>query len=53
MARMDARKHSRLALLTADGLALSLFESVMPRPLPWIKPGLSRIATLAALYLHG
>lgn len=53
MVRMDARKIARLALLTTTSLALFLFESLIPRPLPWIKPGLSQIATLTALYLYG
>jgi len=43
----------RLALLTAMGLILFLFESLIPRPLPWLKPGLAHIATLMALYLMG
>jgi heptaprenyl diphosphate synthase len=30
-----------------------LFESILPRPLPWAKPGLANIATLLALYLLG
>lgn len=30
-----------------------LFESILPRPLPWAKPGLANIATLVALYLLG
>ena len=50
---MNAKKITQLALLTAAGLVLFLFESVIPRPLPWIKPGLSQIATLVALYLFG
>lgn len=43
----------QLALLTAMGLILFLFESLIPRPLPWLKPGLAHIATLMALYLMG
>lgn len=43
----------RLALLTATGLILFFFESLIPRPLPWLKPGLAHIATLMALYLMG
>ncbi len=44
---------TRLALLTAMGLVLFLFESLIPRPLPWLKPGLAHIATLMALYMMG
>ena len=30
-----------------------LFETMLPRPLPWAKPGLANIATLLALYSLG
>lgn len=40
-------------MLTGFGLALFLFESFIPRPLPWIKPGLANIATIVALYSLG
>lgn len=53
MAPLSATKVSRLALVVAAGLALFVFESLMPRPLPWVKPGLAQIATLIALYLWG
>lgn len=43
----------RLALLTGVGLILFLFESLIPRPLPWLKPGLAHIATLIAIYTMG
>lgn len=44
---------SHLALLTAFGLLLFLFESYIPRPMPWVKPGLGNLATLMGLYLFG
>lgn len=44
---------TRLALLTAMGLVLFLFESLIPRPLPWLKPGLAHVATLIALFMLG
>jgi len=44
---------TRTALLTGFGLVMFLFESILPRPLPWAKPGLANIATLLALYLLG
>jgi heptaprenyl diphosphate synthase len=53
MIRPTAHRLTRLALLTAAGLTLFLFESLIPRPLPWIKPGLSQIATVVALFLYG
>lgn len=40
-------------MLAAFGLILFLFESALPRPLPWAKPGLANIATLLALYSLG
>ncbi len=42
-----------LSLLVALGLVLFLFESILPRPVPWVKPGLAHVATLLALYLYG
>lgn len=44
---------ARVGLLTGFALALFLFESLIPRPLPWIKPGLANIATIVALYTLG
>ena len=44
---------TQLALFTSLGLILFLFESLIPRPLPWLKPGLAHVATLVALYLLG
>ena len=43
----------RLSLLIGLGLILFLFESFIPRPLPWLKPGLAHIATLLAIYTLG
>jgi len=42
-----------LALIMAIGLIMFIFESLIPRPLPWLKPGLANTATLIALYLFG
>jgi len=39
-----------MGLLIAAGLLLFLFESLIPRPLPWFKPGLANLLTLLALY---
>jgi heptaprenyl diphosphate synthase len=44
---------ARTALLAGFGLVMFLFETILPRPLPWAKPGLANIATLLALYLLG
>jgi heptaprenyl diphosphate synthase len=48
-----APRLTRTALLTGFGLVMFLFESNLPRPLPWAKPGLANVATLLALYLLG
>ncbi|MCG3118375.1 MAG: hypothetical protein ALAOOOJD_00564 [bacterium] len=48
-----AQRLTRTALLTGFGLVMFLFETILPRPLPWAKPGLANIATLLALYLLG
>lgn len=42
-----------MAVLITAGLLLFLFESLIPRPLPWAKPGFSQMVTLIALYLWG
>lgn len=42
-----------MGVLVATGLILFLFESAIPRPLPWLKPGLSNLVILVALYLYG
>lgn len=44
---------TRISILTATGLILFLFESAIPKPLPWLKPGLPNLVTLLALYLYG
>ncbi|MFZ5515534.1 MAG: Gx transporter family protein [Candidatus Zhuqueibacterota bacterium] len=44
---------THISLLVGLGLILFLFESLIPRPLPWLKPGLAHIATLLALFLIG
>lgn len=42
-----------LALLTAASLVLFLFESVIPSPLPWFRPGLANVMSVTVLYLYG
>lgn len=49
----DSSNLTRLSLLIGLGLILFLFESLIPRPLPWLKPGLAHVATLLALYTMG
>ena len=43
----------RLGLLCGVGLALYVLEAAAPRPLPWMKLGLSNVAVLLALVLYG
>lgn len=43
----------RLGLLCGVGLALYVLEAAAPRPLPWMKLGLSNVAVLLALLLYG
>ncbi|MBL7075157.1 Gx transporter family protein [candidate division KSB1 bacterium] len=47
------QKLTRLCALIALGLILFIFESFLPRPLPWVKVGLANLATLLALYWFG
>lgn len=44
---------TRIALLSAVSLVLFLFESAIPVPLPWLKPGLANFITLLALEIYG
>ena len=46
-------KLTTLSLLIGMGLILFLFESLLPRPLPWAKPGLANIVSILALYWFG
>ena len=44
---------TRLALLAGTALALFVVESLVPRPLPWMKLGLGNGAVLLTLLLYG
>ncbi|MDZ7294394.1 MAG: Gx transporter family protein [candidate division KSB1 bacterium] len=52
-AYLGSRRVTYAAVLVATGLVLFVFESLIPRPLPWLKPGLANVAGLIALYLLG
>jgi heptaprenyl diphosphate synthase len=41
----------RFSLIASVGLVLFVVESLLPRPLPWMKLGLGNISSLLALYL--
>jgi heptaprenyl diphosphate synthase len=45
----DARTLSRLAALTAVAIVLQIAESLVPKPLPWLRLGLANGAALLAL----
>lgn len=51
--RMGPQDIARLALLTALALALYTLESMLPRPLPWLRLGLSNALVLAVLIVYG
>ena len=44
---------ARVAGLIVVGLLLFVFETYLPRPIPWLKLGLANIATIIALYWLG
>jgi heptaprenyl diphosphate synthase len=46
----DLLYEARIAGLIVVGLLLFIFESHLPRPIPWLKLGLANIATVTALY---
>ena len=53
MKRRAAACLARLGMLASVALILSVLETVVPRPLPWMKLGLGNLAVLLALLLYG
>ena len=47
--KLDARNVARLAVLTAIAIVLQIAESLVPKPLPWLRLGLANGAALLAL----
>ncbi|MFQ5488479.1 MAG: Gx transporter family protein, partial [Gammaproteobacteria bacterium] len=47
------RQDHRIAWLTALAIAIHIAESVLPSPLPGVKPGLANVVTLTVLFLYG
>ena len=47
------RRLTRIALLGAVGAVLAVVESLMPRPVPWVRLGLGHVAVLLALWSDG
>lgn len=51
--RIRLRRMTGYALLTCAGAVISILESGLPRPLPWMKPGLANVTSLLALIFWG
>lgn len=49
----EARRLTLLSMLAALGLILFVFESFLPLPVPWVRPGLGNVATILALMYFG
>lgn len=47
------REDYRIAWLAALAITIHIAESMLPSPLPGIKPGLANVVTIAALLLYG
>ncbi len=50
---MRAKDIARIGLLGAAAVVLFVFESLAPRPLPWMKLGLGNLPVVLALIGHG
>ena len=50
---MTTRRLAVLALLIGTGAVIHIFEGAVPRPLPWVRPGLANVVTLVTLELFG
>lgn len=50
---MGSHSIARLSLLTALALAVYALESMLPRPLPWLRIGLSNALVLTVLLAYG
>lgn len=46
-----SRRIAFLAALIAIGSAMWVIEEFIPRPLPWVKPGLANVSTIIAIYI--
>ena len=44
---------ARLGLLASAAVVLFVFESLAPRPLPWMKLGLGNLPVVVALWIFG
>ncbi len=47
-----SRRQVFLALFIAIAVTVHILETLLPTPIPWMRPGLANIMTLAALYLY-
>jgi len=53
VARFSSRKVVQLGVFTALALMIHVLEAPLPRPLPWLKLGLSNIIPLVLIHLMG
>lgn len=51
--RARLRREVFLALLSALAIAVHALEALLPSPLPWLRPGLANVLTVATLFLFG
>jgi heptaprenyl diphosphate synthase len=50
---MPLQDRYRIALLSAYAVGIHGFETLLPTPIPWLKPGLANIVTVITLVLYG
>ena len=50
---MDAKRLSRIGVLSACAVAAYVFESFIPVPVPWARIGLSNIVVVITLFGFG
>ena len=50
---MEARRLTRIAVLSAGAVAAYVFESLLPMPIPFARIGLSNVFVVAALFGFG
>ncbi len=50
---MEARRLTRIAILSAGAVAAYVFESLLPMPLPFARVGLSNVLVVVALFGFG
>ena len=51
--QQNSSRTALLGVLAAAAIAMQVLEAPLPRPLPWLKPGLANSTTIVALLLFG